>query len=105
MKNYNAKIDYYYNTINNTKNNDKLEYLELLQGLLIKCKSYYNKINRLTNELDYYKKNRLAMYYNIKAYNKGLYELQLYKNEYFFYKQWYNNNILELNNNKSLLIK
>ena len=105
MKNYNIKIDYYFNTINNTTNNDRIESLELLQGLLMTCKSYHNKIKRLSKELDYFKKSRLAMYYNIKSYNKGLHELQLYEDEFQFYKNWYNNIIMESSNNKSLLIK
>ena len=106
MKNYNEIINTLINEIDNTKNTSKLEQLEIIENLLINCKLYHNKIQRLQGEIDYFKKNKFNLYYNNRAINQAKSELYDLYEQYNFYKQFYNNMILEQGYNKtSYLIK
>ena len=95
MKNYNDIINTIINEIECTRNKDKLEQLEIIENVLITCKSYHNKIQRLQGDIDYFKKNKFNLYYNNRAINQAMSELSDLYDQFNFYKQFYNNMILE----------
>ena len=95
MKNYDDIINTLINEIDNTKNTSKLEQLEIIENVLVTCKSYHNKIKRLRGDIDYFKKNKFNLYYNNRAINQAKSELSDLYDQYNFYKQFYNNMILE----------
>lgn len=106
MKRYNDIINTLINEIDITKNASKLEQLEIIESVLMTCKSYHNKIERLQGEIDYFKKNKFNVYYNNRAINQAKSELSDLYDQYNFYKQFYNNMILEQGLKKtSYLIK
>lgn len=95
MRNYDEIINTIINEIDNTKNTNKLEQLETIENVLMTCKLYHNKIKRLQSEIDYFKKNKFNIYYNSRAINQAKSELTDLCDQYTFYKQFYNNMILE----------
>ena len=105
MQNFETIYNNLLHLLDNTKSYDKINEIETLQNILLACNSYNIKAKKLYNEIEYFKNNILAMYYNKKAYNKAMSTYNDIIDNLNITKKLYNNTIIEYNYNTKYLIK